>query len=527
MINPKISIIVPVYNVEIYLRECLDSIINQTLKNIEIICIDDGSTDNSLKILQEYGKKDERIKIFVQKNQGLSSTRNKGIKNAVGEYILFVDSDDYIDLKMCEELYGKCKKNDLDLILCQIHAFYHENREKQYRPDYELVMFEEEFENKVFSFRDLDRKLLFNIPVSACNKLFKREIIIKNSLEFIPGLTFEDNPFFYKFFLNSKRAMIYKRPFYFRRLRQGSITTKKDNIHFKDSLKVFLILKEIFFEEGVLDDFEVELYDRGIRTVLGRLKYISDKYKHSFFQDIKREFINFKLSDKVINQLNVEVSKVFFNVINSVNYDAYKFNLNTLNENEALKNEIENLKNEINTININLKSSTNNTLNENEVLKNEINTIKRDLESYNNDINSFNKKIDKLELEIFELKNEKPSFIKSIYLKVISKFPLCYIILKIPKTGLKRSFINYKGYKSIVKKDLFDESYYSNKYIDVKNSKFNPLLHYIYFGFKEKKSPNPSFNVESYLNNNKDVKKSKINPLVHYSLYGINEQRKI
>ena len=100
--QPKVSVIIPVYNVEKYLRQCLDSVVNQTLKDIEIICIDDGSTDNSLNILKEYAQKDNRIKIISKKNGGLSSARNAGLKFATGEFVGFVDSDDYIERETYE-----------------------------------------------------------------------------------------------------------------------------------------------------------------------------------------------------------------------------------------------------------------------------------------------------------------------------------------------------------------------------------------------------------------------------------------
>ena len=113
----KCSIIIPVYNVEKYLPKCLDSIVNQTYKNIEIICINDGSTDNSLKILEEYAQKDERIKIINQENQGVSVARNVGIDNATGDYILFVDSDDWIDRDTCKILKIELENEYYDLII--------------------------------------------------------------------------------------------------------------------------------------------------------------------------------------------------------------------------------------------------------------------------------------------------------------------------------------------------------------------------------------------------------------------------
>ena len=125
----KISICVPVYNVEKYLRECLNSLINQTYKNIEIICVDDGSTDDSLQILKEYSSKDSRIQIIKhEKNKGLFCARKTAVKEAIGEYLLFVDSDDFIEVKTCEHLVRKLKSlfkffsKQLCICLFNIHS---------------------------------------------------------------------------------------------------------------------------------------------------------------------------------------------------------------------------------------------------------------------------------------------------------------------------------------------------------------------------------------------------------------------
>ena len=109
----KISIIVPVYNVELYLEKCIESIINQTYTNIEIILVDDGATDSSGNICDLYSKKDSRIKVIHKRNGGLSDARNVGIEKAVGQYLMFVDSDDYIDKTMCEKLYNALKKQKI------------------------------------------------------------------------------------------------------------------------------------------------------------------------------------------------------------------------------------------------------------------------------------------------------------------------------------------------------------------------------------------------------------------------------
>lgn len=106
----KVSIIIPIYNTEKYIKDCLDSVVNQTLDDIEIICINDGSTDNSLKLINDYAKRDKRIKVINQENKGQGTARNIGIKESKGEYIGFVDFDDYIDLKMYEKLFYESKK---------------------------------------------------------------------------------------------------------------------------------------------------------------------------------------------------------------------------------------------------------------------------------------------------------------------------------------------------------------------------------------------------------------------------------
>lgn len=121
-----ISVIIPVYNVEKYLEQCLDSVINQNLQDIEIICVDDGSTDNSPSILEKFSSKDNRIKIFSKENGGQASARNLGIKKAKGKYIAFVDSDDFIKEDMFVKLYDVAENNNLDIAMCKI-ALYDDN----------------------------------------------------------------------------------------------------------------------------------------------------------------------------------------------------------------------------------------------------------------------------------------------------------------------------------------------------------------------------------------------------------------
>ena len=179
----KVSIIVPVYNVEKYLRKCLDSLINQTLKEIEIICVNDGSKDNSPKILEEYAKKDNRIIVINQENAGLSVARNSGIDIAKGEYIGFVDSDDWVDLDFFEKLYYSATSNDTDIAVGGIIRVTGIKKKK-------FLNFEKETltDNANLKFE------LCDVPEKSyvTNKIYKTQKLKEINLKFEEGRIFED-----------------------------------------------------------------------------------------------------------------------------------------------------------------------------------------------------------------------------------------------------------------------------------------------------------------------------------------------
>lgn len=176
-----ISIIVPIYNAEKYLDKCIESLINQTKKELEFILINDGSTDNSEKIIKKY--KDKRIKYFKNENQGIGKTRNFGIEKATGKYIMFVDSDDYIDKNMAKLMFDKAFSNSLDMVVC----------------DYYKVINNENIEEKLPSFKPTTLKnspnLLCDINLSPWNKIYKTSLIKDNNIKFVENLKYEDAPF--------------------------------------------------------------------------------------------------------------------------------------------------------------------------------------------------------------------------------------------------------------------------------------------------------------------------------------------
>ena len=191
--QPKLTVVVPVYNTEKYLRKCLDSLVNQTFKDIEILCINDGSKDNSHIILNEYAKKDPRIKIFNKVNGGLSSARNMGIENARGDYITFLDSDDYVENSAYELALSRFVNDKVDLVHFSTNLVMEENGCERYNQDY--------FQHKFRGLVKLTSYVINYLDVCAWNKIYKLSIINNYGIRFPEGKLYEDNPFFWSYAL--------------------------------------------------------------------------------------------------------------------------------------------------------------------------------------------------------------------------------------------------------------------------------------------------------------------------------------
>ena len=214
VMSPKVSIIIPVYNSDRYLRECLDSVINQTLKDIEIICVNDGSTDNSLSILEEYAQKDARIKIINQENKGVATARNVGLKNSQGKYITFVDDDDFLDCDAYEKAIQYI--NNADLVHFGIKVFGDSNYAQRDGDD-------NYYKIKYKGVTKLNRKVILRSDVSACNKIYKKSIIEQYDINFPDGLNYEDAEFYFKYVSCSKTAYYLDEYFYHYRRSGDSI----------------------------------------------------------------------------------------------------------------------------------------------------------------------------------------------------------------------------------------------------------------------------------------------------------------
>ncbi len=304
----KVSVIIPIYNVEDYLKECLDSVINQTLEDIEIICVNDGSTDGSLNIIKSYD--DERIKLINQENQGLSASRNVGLDNATGDYVCFLDADDYLILTALEELYDIVESKSLDFVMFKLRNFDTDTREELEHIYFEMIELKEKVKDNVFSFNDYPKEMFYT-SVTAPGKLFKHDLI--KDIRFPVGLIFEDNTFFTEVILNNaERIYIYDKYLYFRRVRQGSITNSSSQ-RYSDWLEISDMLMDITKKYGVYEKYGYIVYSKKFSNTYRIFRdMVDDECKPYFFKKLKQNFKEFGEKNKDDAQFNNMYSRLRF-----------------------------------------------------------------------------------------------------------------------------------------------------------------------------------------------------------------------
>lgn len=275
--NPTflISVIVSVYNQEKYIKDCLNSIINQTCKNLEIICINDGSTDNSLNILREFKKNYKNFVLINQRNKGLSRSRNEAISISRGKYILFVDSDDLLRNDALEKLFLKMERRNLDMLSFSGMNFIGDIANKIENKYWTFSYLPKNFNKDVFNWRDC-KSFLHRMAVSSCLTMYKASFIKNNKIFFPDRLCFEDNLFFIKSITKANRCGILNEKFYYRRVHSASITQNWDK-HFLDYIKVSMLVLN---------------YLLSIRIE----KSVYENYRQFFISGIKRRFNTFSIS---------------------------------------------------------------------------------------------------------------------------------------------------------------------------------------------------------------------------------------
>ncbi|MDD6093173.1 MAG: glycosyltransferase family 2 protein [bacterium] len=307
----KVSVIVPVWNVEKFISKCLDSLVNQTLKEIEIIVVNDGSPDNSQEIIDEYVKKyPDKLKSFIKENGGQGSARNLGIEKAKGEYLSFVDSDDWIDLDALEKMYSLGKKENSDIVICDMIDHY---------------------QNYTIYHNCTKYNSIFEVTPSASNKIFKRSVI--NDIRFLSKLWYEDFNFTTKILFNTDKIAVISEGMY--HCNCGHISTMNNNNSLKN-LDIITIIDDItdYLKENNKYDKNIISYlifDHILITTINRvsIQHSGDKkevlnklinYCHDNIPDYKKQefYKNINKNRKIVAWLNYHkmynISKILLKI---------------------------------------------------------------------------------------------------------------------------------------------------------------------------------------------------------------------
>ncbi|MGN0197375.1 MAG: glycosyltransferase [Candidatus Gastranaerophilaceae bacterium] len=301
MTRPKVSIILPVYNVAPYLRQSLDSIIAQTLSDIEIICVDDGSTDESGQILDEYKEKDDRIKVIRKKNAGTGAARNDGLKIATGECIGFVDPDDWILPNMYERLYNLLQDKGLDIVMFTPDVYNDKTGKHEGFLYFQDSNFPKFLDDKVFNKDDISP---FSYPMCVWNKLYRKRLFDENNIEFAEGLDFEDHKVIFKSLFTAKRIYFIREKLYvYRHSREGSILSDNDKRMF-DHIKIYDIVENILKETGNWEKFHLDFLRYKVHNILYYYTMIKPRYKKDYYNKMVKSLRSTIMSREEIDILS-------------------------------------------------------------------------------------------------------------------------------------------------------------------------------------------------------------------------------
>lgn len=318
----KVSVILCVYNEEKFVSKAIESILNQTLADLELIIVNDGSTDNTLNIINSYD--DERIKVISQKNMGLGASRNRGLEMAQGEYLTFLDGDDWFSPTALEESYNKAKRENTDILIFQM-INYDDDTGRIYENDwFNLNSFDESFDERVFSPEDT-KDFLFDLSVSACQKLYDTNFVRNSGVRFPEGIYFEDMPFFFEIYLKAQRIAILRKHFYYRRKHSKSITHIVD-CNYLDTVPAGQELMKRFINNGFYEDYKYHLLAYKINGPRIALSEIVDKCKEPLFDLIHEDYLEIKKSiyyEDYLAELGPVKRKFFLDVIKASDYDGF------------------------------------------------------------------------------------------------------------------------------------------------------------------------------------------------------------
>lgn len=335
----KVSVVIPVYNAGDYLKESLDCILNQTLDDLEVICVDDGSEDNSLDILNEIASDDSRVKVISQSNQGGGAARNNALPLTEGEYIYFMDADDRLELNALEEFYSISKEKDLDFLIFKAVNYAEDTGEYFHTAYYDMDKIRDFAGDKVFSFDDLG-DLIFNISVTPWCKFYNRKFAIESGAQFLEGSIFHDNQFFWEVLFNAERMYFLDKSYYIRR-RHSASSTGAGDLRYINIINVVNNIIKLFIKYDKLEQFKNILYNKKVLWIYTRYEEIKEEFRQEFYEAMKEDFTNIK--DKSFKScLDEKNGFIFDSAVSSKTrreFDLKMKNYRLTQENIRLKNQ--------------------------------------------------------------------------------------------------------------------------------------------------------------------------------------------
>ena len=316
----KISVILPVFNGDEYIKKSIESVLNQSFNDFELIIVNDGSTDSTLNIIESFT--DSRIKLINQTNQGPGAARNIALKIAHGDYIMFLDADDWFSSDAFKIAYSNITKFNSDLCFFQMLNY---NNGEVYENDwFNLSVFDESFENRTFT-PDETPSSIFDLSVGVCQKIYNHEFLKKINAKFPENTYFEDMPFFFYVYLKASKISIVKKNLYYRRKHSKSITHVVDEKFF-DTVKAGQILMDIFIKNNWYHIYVYDLLAYKINGPRFALRDLPLKYKNHMFMLIKSDYEQIKSTkyyDDFLKYLGSVKKKFFLDVLRAENYEEF------------------------------------------------------------------------------------------------------------------------------------------------------------------------------------------------------------
>lgn len=349
----KVSIVIPVYNVQEYLEECMKSVVGQTLKDIEIICVNDGSTDHSLDILKGFQAQDGRIWLLDQENGGYGHAMNEGIRAATGEYIGIVEPDDYIEPDMYQNLYEAARKYNLDFVKADFYRFKTgEDGEREFY--YNHLSTEPQDYNKVFNPSKNPETLRY--IMNTWSGIYRREFLEKHRIRHneTPGASFQDNGFWFQTFVYGERAMIIDKPYYRNRRDNPNSSVNSRKKVYCINIEYDYIRSILIKEPEVWERFKYIYWFKKYHNYMGNLWRIGEEYReeyvHRFSEELKRGIALLEIKKEVFSETawshiqsmtsNPEQYYLMRVYPKSIDENLFKY-INELEiQNQKLKNEI-------------------------------------------------------------------------------------------------------------------------------------------------------------------------------------------